>query len=116
VVGFGRAILEWLNLDRDSPQRRSLRPIGRAYAPVGGRRERIKENIGHPDEIEKKKHFIGQADPHGRTQTFGLRPVEIEKLKAQRGGREGRRKRGDRRKENKQDQNRERSESLSQGL
>ena len=24
---------------------------------------------GHPDEIEKKKHFIGQADPHGRTQT-----------------------------------------------
>jgi hypothetical protein len=25
--------------------------------------KRLKE-IGHPDEIEKKKHFIGQADAH----------------------------------------------------
>jgi hypothetical protein len=29
-----------------------------------------KEIISHPDEIEKKKHFIGQADSHGRTQTI----------------------------------------------
>jgi hypothetical protein len=28
--------------------------------------------ISHPDEIEKKKHFIGQAIPHGRTQTIKL--------------------------------------------
>ena len=38
---------------------------------------------GHPDEIEKKKHFIGQADPHGRSQTgpsaFGGVRLEVNK-------------------------------------
>jgi len=36
-------------------------------------------NIGHPDEIEKKKHFIGQADSHGLTQTlaFGCLRLEV---------------------------------------
>jgi hypothetical protein len=32
--------------------------------------------IGHPDEIEKKKHFIGQADPHRPTRT-----IELKRLK-----------------------------------
>jgi hypothetical protein len=34
-----------------------------------GEAGKILNEISHPDEIEKKKHFIGQAETHGRTQT-----------------------------------------------
>jgi hypothetical protein len=36
---------------------------------ISGKHEKRTLNISHPDEIEKRKHFIGQADSHRRTQT-----------------------------------------------
>jgi hypothetical protein len=50
--------------------------------------EKRLKKIGHPDEIEKKKHFIGQADAHG--QLSSKLKAESSKQKIQRGDRRGR--------------------------